>query len=73
VSAVADPHGSPIVNPRARRRRLLRKRFLRRPVAVGGLFVVLGFVVLAVFAPWIAPQTSGFTDFNNVLAKPGGR
>ena len=59
--------------PRSRRRRLLRKRFLRRPVAVGGLVVALGFVVLAIFAPWIAPHTSGFTDFNHVLAKPSGR
>jgi peptide/nickel transport system permease protein len=59
--------------PRARRRRLLRKRFLRRPVAVAGLFVALAFVALAVFAPWIAPHSSGFTDFNHVLAKPNGR
>jgi peptide/nickel transport system permease protein len=59
--------------PRARRRRLLRKRFLRRPVAVAGLVVALAFVVLAVFAPWIAPHSSGFTDFNHVLARPGGR
>jgi peptide/nickel transport system permease protein len=57
-----------IVNPRARRRRLLRKRFLRRPVAIGGLVVVLFFVVLAVFAPWIAPHTSGYTDFEHTLA-----
>jgi peptide/nickel transport system permease protein len=59
--------------PRARRRRLLRKRFLRRPVAVAGLVVAAAFVVLAIFAPWIAPHSSGFTDFNHVLAKPGGR
>ena len=59
--------------PRARRRRLLRKRFLRRPVAVAGLVVAFGFVVLAIFAPWIAPHSSGFTDFNHVLAKPGSR
>jgi peptide/nickel transport system permease protein len=59
--------------PRARRRRLLRARFLRRPVAVAGLVVALAFVVLAVFAPWIAPHSSGFTDFNHVLATPNGR
>jgi len=59
-----------VVSPRARRRRLLRKRFLRRPVAVAGLVVALGFVVLAIFAPWIAPHTSGFTDFEHTLARP---
>jgi peptide/nickel transport system permease protein len=37
------------------------------------MFVVLAFVVLAVFAPWLAPHKSGFTDFNHVLAKPGGK
>jgi peptide/nickel transport system permease protein len=61
------------VNPRARRRRLLRKRFLRRPVAVAGLVVVLGFVVVAIFAPWIAPHSSGYTDFNHVLAHPSSQ
>jgi peptide/nickel transport system permease protein len=59
--------------PRARRRRLLRTRFLRRRVAVAGLVVSSAFVVLAIFAPWIAPHSSGFTDFNHVLAKPGRR
>jgi peptide/nickel transport system permease protein len=73
VSAVADPHGAPIVNPRTRRRRMLRKRFLRRPVAVAGLVVVLGFVVAAVFAPWIAPHKAGYTDFEHTLAHPSSR
>jgi peptide/nickel transport system permease protein len=67
VSAVAA------VSPRARRRRLLRRRFLRRPVAVGGLVVVVGYVVVALFAPWIAPHASGYTDFEHVLAHPGSR
>jgi peptide/nickel transport system permease protein len=62
-----------VLDPRARRRRLLRKRLLRRPVAVAGGIVAFGFVILAIFAPWIAPHASGFTDFNHVLAKPGSR
>jgi peptide/nickel transport system permease protein len=67
VNAVA------VVNPRARRRRLLRKRFLRRPVAVAGLVVVLGYVVVAIFAPWIAPHSSGYTDFEHTLAHSSSR
>jgi peptide/nickel transport system permease protein len=51
-----------------RRLRLLTKRFLRRPMAVGGLVVVLGFVVVAIFAPLLAPYSSGHTDFNAILA-----
>ncbi|HEY8407622.1 MAG TPA: ABC transporter permease [Gaiellaceae bacterium] len=62
-----------VVNPRARRRRILRRRLLRRPVAVAGMVVAFAFVVMAVFAPWLAPHSSGFTDFNHVLAKPGGK
>ena len=37
---------------------------------VAGLVVVLGFVVMAVFAPWIAPYPAGRTDFNALLAQP---
>ena len=48
--------------------RLLRKRFLRRPMAVAGLVVVVGFVVMAVFAPLLAPYSAGATDFNATLA-----
>jgi ABC-type dipeptide/oligopeptide/nickel transport system permease subunit len=58
-----------IVSPRARRRVLLRKRFLRRPMAVGGLLVVVALVLIAVFAPWIAPdRPSAPPDFNALLA-----
>jgi ABC-type dipeptide/oligopeptide/nickel transport system permease subunit len=55
-------------NPRARRRRLLRKRFLRRPMAVAGLVVVVFFIVVAIFAPLIAPYDPSATDFNALLA-----
>ena len=59
--------------PRARRRRILRKRFLRRPMAVGGLIVVLAFVVVAIFAPLLAPYDPSATDFNALLAHPSSQ
>ena len=58
------------INPRARRRRLLRTRFMRRPLAVAGLIVALAFVLTAIFAPWIAPYSPSATDFNATLAPP---
>jgi len=58
------------INPRARRRRLLRKRFLRRPLAVAGLVVAIGFILMAILAPLIAPYSPSATDFNALLAKP---
>jgi ABC-type dipeptide/oligopeptide/nickel transport system permease subunit len=62
--------GVAVANPRARRRRLLRKRFLRRPIAVASLLVILAFIVIAVFAPLVAPQSESETDFDALLAKP---
>ncbi|HEY2778438.1 MAG TPA: ABC transporter permease [Gaiellaceae bacterium] len=59
---------STLINPRARRRRLLRKRFLRRPLAIVGLIVALTFITCAIFAPVIAPYSASATDFNALLA-----
>jgi peptide/nickel transport system permease protein len=56
------------VNPRSRRRKLLRKRFLRRPLAIVGLVVALTFVIAAILAPVIAPYSASATDFNALLA-----
>jgi peptide/nickel transport system permease protein len=64
---------TPSISPRTRRRRLLVRRFLRRPLAVAGLVVALAFVVLAIFAPWIAPYSASTTDFDAVLAQPSWR
>ncbi len=62
-----------ITNPRARRRMLLRKRFMRRPMAVAGLVIVLVFVITAIFAPLLAPYGAGATDFNALLAHPSSK
>jgi peptide/nickel transport system permease protein len=58
------------LSPAARRRGIIRRRFLRRPLAVVGLVIALGFVVVAVFAPLIAPYDYKETDFNALLAHP---
>ena len=68
MSIVASEAEVAAVGLRRRRLRLLGKRFLRRPMAVAGLGVVLGFVVVAIFAPLLAPYPVGYTDFNAVLA-----
>jgi peptide/nickel transport system permease protein len=58
------------LSPRARRRRLLRKRFFRRPLAVIGLVIALAFVMMAALAPWLAPHDPAAIDVNALLAGP---
>jgi len=55
------------ISPRARRWRLLRRRFLRRPLAVVGLVVAATFIVAAILAPVVAPYSAGETNFNAIL------
>lgn len=58
------------LSPRARRRRQVVRRFLRRPLAVVGLVVAVTFIAAAAFAPWVAPFSPDATDFDALLAKP---
>jgi peptide/nickel transport system permease protein len=58
------------LSPRARRRRILGRRFLRRPAAVVSLLVVVGAIGAAVLARWVAPYAPGETDFDALLASP---
>ena len=55
---------------RARRRRILRRRFLRRPAAVISLLIVVGAVLAALLARWVAPYSPDATDFDALLAGP---
>ena len=55
---------------RARRRQILRRRFLRRPAAVLSLVIVVGAILVAVFARWVAPHSPDATDFEALLAGP---
>jgi peptide/nickel transport system permease protein len=57
-----------VLSPRARRRRRIRRRLMRRPVAVAGGVVALMFVLVAIFAPVIAPYDPGQSDFGAALA-----
>jgi peptide/nickel transport system permease protein len=52
---------------------LLRKRFLRRPMAVAGLLVVVCLALVALLAPWLAPHQPGDTDFNALLVHPSSK
>jgi ABC-type dipeptide/oligopeptide/nickel transport system permease subunit len=65
-----DPAPAIELTGRARRRRLVLRRFLRRPFAVLGLLVALTFVLVAIFAPVIAPYDPEATDFDALLAPP---
>jgi peptide/nickel transport system permease protein len=66
----AQPAEALALAPRVPRRRILLRRFLRRPFAVVSLVVVLAFVLAAVFAPVIAPYDPDQTDFDSLLASP---
>jgi ABC-type dipeptide/oligopeptide/nickel transport system permease subunit len=63
----ADTSAAIELTGRARRRRLLRKRFLRRPFAIVGLVVALAFIGGAIFAPVIAPYHADTADYNSIL------
>jgi peptide/nickel transport system permease protein len=69
----ADPSVAIELTGRARRRRLLRKRFLRRPFAIVGLVVALAFIGGAIFAPVIAPYHADTNDFNALLQHSSGK
>lgn len=58
-----------VVAPQSPRRIALRK-FLRRRVAVAGLVVILVFVGVAVFAPWIAPYDPIATSWTLIRKAP---
>jgi peptide/nickel transport system permease protein len=59
-----------LASPRARRRRVIRKRLARRPGAILGFAVATTFILAAILAPVIAPYSPSATDFDALLAKP---
>jgi peptide/nickel transport system permease protein len=66
----APPPAEQDTSPRARRRRRMLRRFMHRRIAVvGGVFSLL-FVLVAVFAPMLAPYSATASDFQDVLISP---
>jgi peptide/nickel transport system permease protein len=62
-----------IAAPRIGRRTRIRRRFLRRPMAVAGLTLAVLFTLTAILAPVIAPYDPGHTDFAAPLAGPSAQ
>jgi len=58
------------IAPRVRSRRRMLTRLRRRPMAVAGLVVATLFVLMALFAPLIAPYDPADTNFSAVLQAP---
>lgn len=48
------------------------RRFLRNPVNLIATLTLLAFILVAVFAPLVAPQDPGQLDMRNRFAAPGG-
>jgi peptide/nickel transport system permease protein len=66
----APPPTEQVTSPRARRRRRMLRRFMTRKTAVvGGVFSVL-FVLVAIFAPLLAPYSASASNFQDVLVSP---
>lgn len=50
----------------------LFRKMMKNPLAVFALVVLIILVVVAVFAPLLAPSDPNYADIGNVLAPPGG-
>ena len=71
MSATTAPGaGDALASARARRRRRMRRRFMQRKTAVVGGALSLLFVLVAVFAPLVAPYSPSASDFQTVLISP---
>lgn len=49
---------------------LAMRRFFQRPVAVGGMVVIVLFVVVAIAAPWLAPYDPTATSWSTIRKAP---
>ena len=56
--------------PQVAASRAVVRRLLHRPAAAAGLLVIVTFVAVAIFAPWIAPYDPIATSFSTVRKAP---
>jgi peptide/nickel transport system permease protein len=62
-------NAAPVVAPLSPRQRAVR-RFLHRPIAVGGLVVIVVFILTAIFAPLISPYDPIATSWTAIRKAP---
>jgi peptide/nickel transport system permease protein len=70
MATVADAATIVAATPPAAARAHLLRRLLRRPSAAVGLVVIVAFVGIAIFAPFLAPYDPIATDFGAVRKAP---
>jgi peptide/nickel transport system permease protein len=70
MATVADAATIGAATPPAAARAHLLRRLLRRPSAAVGLVVIVAFVGIAIFAPFLAPYDPIATDFGAVRKAP---
>jgi peptide/nickel transport system permease protein len=68
AASAPAPSGAP--GPRVTRRERAWQRAMRRPPALAGATVVLFYLLLALCAPWIAPEDPLRTDWGQVRKAP---
>ncbi len=61
----------PAFSPAVGRGRTVWRSLRRQPLALIGLALVMLFVILALFAPWLAPHAPAALDLDHRLAAPG--
>lgn len=69
MAVPVDANAVPVSAPMSNRRRAFR-RFMQNYLAVAGLIIILLFIVVAVFAPLIAPYAPDATHFTEAFKPP---
>ena len=58
------------ITPRVSELRRFRRVFLGRKLVLFGLVIILAYIIMAIFAPLLAPYDPYETDLNNTLSQP---